>query len=172
MSDYIHLTADEFASLAAKANAAQTVGYFIRNLDTLKLELHFEREAYDALSDDAKREIKSLFLWGRRSGCWISRHKEPRLIWAQRLAEKLGLADAGETGVRPSFAEQQQRKAERAEARANVSTLRQIARLIVPTPCKSPSRTCAATLPFSPSPISIRLRPRLHPPARPHVRRL
>lgn len=118
MSDYIHLTADEFASLAAKANAAQTVGYFIRNLDTLKLELHFEREAYDALSDDAKREIKSLFLWGRRSGCWISRHKEPRLIWAQRLAEKLGLADAGETGVRPSFAEQQQRKAERAEARA------------------------------------------------------
>ena len=45
MSDYIHLTADEFASLAAKANAAQTVGYFIRNLDTLKLELHFEREA-------------------------------------------------------------------------------------------------------------------------------
>jgi len=118
MSDYIHLTADEFASLAAKANAAQTVGYFIRNLDTLKLELHFEREAYDALTDDAKREIKSLFLWGRRSGCWISRHKEPRLIWAQRLAEKLGLADAGETGARPSFAEQQQRKAERAEARA------------------------------------------------------
>lgn len=56
MSDYIHLTADEFASLAAKANAAQTVGYFIRNLDTLKLELHFEREAYDALTDDAKRE--------------------------------------------------------------------------------------------------------------------
>lgn len=92
--------------------------YFVRNRETLKLEMHFERETYDALSDDAKREIKSLFLWGRRSGCWISRHKEPNLVWAQHLAEKLGLADAGETGERLSFEARQQLKAERAEARA------------------------------------------------------
>lgn len=95
-----------------------TNNYFIVNQETGKLELHFDKATYQALSEDAKRTIKSHFLWGRRSGCWISRCKEPNLYGARRVAQELGLTDAGKTGERLSFAEQMERKAERAERRA------------------------------------------------------
>lgn len=93
--------------------------YYIINRETQKLELHFTKEAYAALTDEQKKEIKSNFLWGRNSGCWISRAKEPNLYWPRRVAEKLGLTDAGKTGERLSFAEQMERKQERAERRAD-----------------------------------------------------
>ena len=92
--------------------------YFIVNRETGKLELHFEKSVYSALTDEQKADIKSNFLWGRNSGCWISRCKEPNLHWARCCAERIGLADAGETGERLSFAEQMERKQERAERRA------------------------------------------------------
>ena len=93
--------------------------YFIVNKETGKLELHFSRDTYMALDDSAKGKIRSNFLWGRRSGCWISRCKEPNLYQAKRVANELGLQDAGKTGERLSFAEQMERKAERAERRAD-----------------------------------------------------
>ena len=93
--------------------------YYVVNLETGKLELHFEKETYQALTEDQKKEIKSNFLWGRNSGCWISRAKEPNLSWARRVAVSLGLEDAGKEGERLSFAEQMERKAERAERRAD-----------------------------------------------------
>ena len=89
--------------------------YFILNKETGKLELHFEKSTYAALTDAQKSEIKSNFLWGRRSGCWISRAKEPNLYYARKGAESIGLEDAGTEGERLSFAEQQARKQERAE---------------------------------------------------------
>lgn len=92
--------------------------YYILNRETCKLELHFDKADYDALSDAQKQSIKSAFLWGRRSGCWISRCKEPNLWSAEKIAKALGLADGGTTGERLSFAEQQERKAEKAEHRA------------------------------------------------------
>lgn len=92
--------------------------YYIRNRETGKLELHFEKDTYTALSGIQRSEIKSAFLWGRKSGCWISRAKEPNLWRAERVAQSLGLEDGGETGERLSFAEQQARKSERAEHRA------------------------------------------------------
>lgn len=107
---------DEFA--AKFAPAATPDSYFIRNLETGKLELHFDKADYDDLTDDQKREIKGAFLWGRRSGCWISRCKEPNLWSAEKIAKALDLADGGATGERLSFAEQQERKAEKAERRA------------------------------------------------------
>lgn len=93
--------------------------YYIFNRETCKLELHFDKANYDALSDAQKQSIKSAFLWGRRSGCWISRSKEPNLWHAEKIAKALGLADAGKTGERSSFAAQQERKAEKAEHRAD-----------------------------------------------------
>ena len=92
--------------------------YYIHNRETGKLELHFDKSEYDALTDEQRSEIKSAFLWGRRSGCWISRAKEPNLLRAEHVAKALGLEDGGEQGERLSFAEQQERKAERAEHRA------------------------------------------------------
>lgn len=107
---------DEFA--AEFAPAATLDSYFIRNRKTGKLELHFDKTDYDALTDDQKREIKGAFLWVRRSGCWISRCKEPNLCRAEQVAKALGLANAGLTGERLSFAEHQELKAEKAERRA------------------------------------------------------
>lgn len=92
--------------------------YYIHNRETGKLELHFDKSEYDALTDEQRSEIKSTFLWGRRSGCWISRAKEPNLWRAEHVAKTLSLEDGGAEGERLSFAEQQERKAERAEHRA------------------------------------------------------
>ena len=91
---------------------------FVHNKETGKLELHCDKAFYDALSDAQKQSIKGAFLWGRRSGCWISRCKEPNLWSAEKIAKALGLADGGTTGERLSFAEQQELKAEKAERRA------------------------------------------------------
>ena len=109
---------ENYGVLAHDAPAATPDSYFIRNRETGKLELHFVKADYDDLADDQKREIKGAFLWGRRSGCWISRCKEPNLWSAEKIAKALGLADGGTTGERLSFAEQQERKAEKAERRA------------------------------------------------------
>lgn len=120
-SNTITLTPEEFAARFAPAAqpAATPTDYFIRNRETGKLELHFDKATYDELTDAQKADIRSAFLWGRKSGCWISRAKEPNLWHAERVAQALGLEDAGTSGERLSFAEQQQRKAERAERRAD-----------------------------------------------------
>lgn len=92
--------------------------YYIINMETQKLELHFDKATYAALDDSQKASIKSNFLWGRSSGCWISRAKYPNTHNAERVARSLGLENAGKTGERLSFAQQMERKQERAEARA------------------------------------------------------
>lgn len=111
------MTLEEFGAMIHPQETS--ADYFIRNMETGKLELHFAKETYLALDSDAKKRIKSAFLWGRNSGCWISRCKEPNLYHAQQVAESLGLFDAGKTGERMSFADQMARKAERAERRAD-----------------------------------------------------
>lgn len=88
------------------------------NMETQKLELHFDKSDYMRLSDDLKREIKSNFLFSRRFGAWVSRAKFPNLWRAETLAKKLGLENGGKIGETLTFAEQMERKAERAEARA------------------------------------------------------
>ena len=93
--------------------------YFIINRETGKLELHFDKATYMGLDDSEKATIKSNFLWGRKSGCWISRAKVPHLSSAQRVAESLGLENAGTAGERLTYAEQMERKQERAELRAD-----------------------------------------------------
>lgn len=88
------------------------------NLETQKIELHFEKADYMALSDDLKGEIKSNYLFSRKSGVWISRAKFPNLWRVEAVAKKLGLDNGGKVGETLTFAEQMERKAERAEARA------------------------------------------------------
>lgn len=95
-----------------------TDNYFIENMETGKIELHFEKSAYMALSEDQKKEIKSNFLFSRYSSAWVSRCKFPHTYRAKEIAKKLGLADGGKTGETLSFEEQQENKAEKAERRA------------------------------------------------------
>lgn len=92
--------------------------YFVYNAETGKIELHFEKDIYQALPEESKKSIKSSFLWGRRSGCWISRAKFPNLYWPRECAKSLGLVDGGTVGERRSYAEQMEEKAEKAERRA------------------------------------------------------
>ena len=92
---------------------------YIFNLETTKIELHFEKAEYDALSAEQKSELKSAFLWSNRGKCWVSRAKEPNLWRAKAVAKKLGFTEEEREGERLSFGEQLDRQAERAEARAD-----------------------------------------------------
>jgi hypothetical protein len=93
------------------------MGKYILNKETQKIELHFSKSEYLALSEDQKRETKSNFLFSKYAGAWVSRsihyHGE-----AVRIAQKLGLTDEGSKGERLSYEEELERKAEKAEARA------------------------------------------------------
>lgn len=91
---------------------------YIFNLETTKIELHFEKAEYDALSAVQKQELKSNFLWSNRGKCWVSRAKEPNLWRAIRVAKSLGFTEEQREGERLTFAEQVERQSERAEARA------------------------------------------------------
>lgn len=91
--------------------------YFV-NKETGKLEMHFEKSEYMALTAEQKSEVKSNFLFSRRSGAWVSRAKLPHLSRAESVAKRLGLVYGGADGEALTFEEQQERKAERAEARA------------------------------------------------------
>lgn len=91
---------------------------YIFNLATTKIELHFEKSEYAALSAEQKSNLKSAFLWSRAGSCWVSRAKEPNLWRAKQVAAKLGFTEEQRQGERLSFSEQVERQAERAERRA------------------------------------------------------
>lgn len=92
---------------------------YIFNLETTKIELHFEKSDYDALTDEQRRELKSAFLWSNYGKCWVSRAKEPNLYRAKQIAQKLGFTEEQRDGERLTYAEQLQRQSERAEERAD-----------------------------------------------------
>ena len=92
--------------------------YYIINRETEKLELHFDKSEYQALSDDQKSTIKSNFLFSRYGGCWVSRAKIPNLWRAEQVAKSLGAENQGKSGEFLSFEEKMERKAARAEERA------------------------------------------------------
>jgi len=92
--------------------------YFVRNLETGKIELHFDRVTYQALPQQKKDAIKGAFLWAKSRGAWVSR--TTRNNWrAESIAKDLGLEDRGEEGEKLTYAEQVEAKTERAEARAD-----------------------------------------------------
>ena len=68
------------------------MGKYLLNKETQKIELHFDKSEYMALSDAQKKEIKSNFLWSKMAGAWVSRSINNH-YWALKVAEKLGLED-------------------------------------------------------------------------------
>jgi hypothetical protein len=48
---------------------------YILNLETGKIELHFDKAEYMALTEEEKRLIKSNFLFSKHSSAWVSRAK-------------------------------------------------------------------------------------------------
>lgn len=92
---------------------------YIFNLETTKIELHFEKSEFDSLTDDQKRQLRSAFLWSRMGKCWVSRAKEPNLWRAKEVAKNLGFTEERREGERLTYEEQLERQTERAEARAD-----------------------------------------------------
>ena len=91
--------------------------YYIINMETNKLELHFDKSSYQALTEAEKSEIKSNFLFSRYGSCWVSRCKFPSLYRAEEVAKKIGLENAGKIGQH-SFEAEMEAKQAKAEARA------------------------------------------------------
>ncbi len=92
---------------------------YVFNLETTKIELHFDKEEYQNMSEENKKFLKSKFLFSGKSKCWVSRAKEPNLYYAKEVAKKLGFENEERVGERLGFAEQLERKAERADERAD-----------------------------------------------------
>lgn len=92
---------------------------YIRNMETGKIELHFEKSEYISMPEAQKKQLKSNFLFSVKTSAWVSRCKEPNLYHAIQTAKALGFTEEERNGERLTFAEQQERKAERAEARAD-----------------------------------------------------
>lgn len=97
---------------------AETAKNYIFNLETTKIELHMEKSEYDALPEEQKKKIRSNFLFSGKGKCWVSRAKEPNLYRARKVANELGFTEEQREGERISFAEQLERKSERADERA------------------------------------------------------
>lgn len=91
---------------------------YVLNKETQKIELSFDKAVYMALSDEIKKEIKSAFLWSNKSSAWVSREIRSHFR-AHQVLTKLGATDCGSVGERLSYAEELDRKSERAEARAD-----------------------------------------------------
>ena len=91
---------------------------YIKNMETGKIELHFSKQEYQALSDELKKEIQSSYLFSGTAKAWVSRgiHNQYRAI---QTAKKLGFTEEEKTGERLTFAEQLERKQEKAEHRAD-----------------------------------------------------
>ena len=84
--------------------------YFVRNLETDKLELHFDKATYKALSFDQRKDVKSYFLFSRQAEAWVSKAKITGGLTggysAEKIAKEIGLVYAGETGTRKTALEQ------------------------------------------------------------------
>ncbi len=91
---------------------------YIKNLETGKIELHFDKADYLKLSNEDKSKIKSTFLFSRFAGAWVSRAKDPNLYWPMKVAKELNLSDGGEQGEKLSFAQQVENFQDKAAARA------------------------------------------------------
>jgi len=93
------------------------MGKYINNLETGKIELHFEKSDYMNMTDAEKKELKSAYLFSGKLSAWVSRETRNHYR-ALQVAKKLGFDTEVRQGERISYAEELDRKAEKAEARA------------------------------------------------------
>jgi len=88
--------------------------YYVLNSDN-KIELHLNgKEHYQNLPEDAKRNIKKGFIWGRQRGAWVSRSKDSGIPWTMR-GYSIPLKEIEE---RKEYTEAREQKIERAENKA------------------------------------------------------
>lgn len=94
------------------------MNYYIKNLETGKLELHFSKDDYLALDKALRQEIRRYFQFSKYRTAWVSKAKN-NLYSPLQVAKKLGLEYRGEEGEKLSFEEQLNIKQEKAANRAD-----------------------------------------------------
>lgn len=90
---------------------------YINNLETGKIELHFTKEEYQALTDEQKKSLKSAYLFSRYAQAWVSRAKNNHYS-ALQVATNLGFTEEEIQGTRLTYEEELNRKVEKAERRS------------------------------------------------------
>lgn len=92
---------------------------YTKNLETNRIELRFKngKADYLALPSNQRKMLNSAYLWSRTADAWVSR--STRNHWrAIDVAKKLGFTDMVQVGQRLSYEEELERKAAKAEQRA------------------------------------------------------
>lgn len=92
--------------------------YFIKNLETGKLNLFTSKEFYTQLDEHDKKDIKRFCLFSRTIGGWVSKAIFERTTYLRQKLISLGFEYKGTQGEKIPFAEKIERKQERAEQRA------------------------------------------------------
>jgi len=89
--------------------------YYVLNSDN-KIELHLNgKQHYQNLPEDAKKDIKRAFVWGRQRGAWVSRSKDSGIPWPMR-GYSISLKAIED---RKEYTEAREQKIERAENKAD-----------------------------------------------------
>lgn len=89
---------------------------YLLNKETNRIELAFSLEQYKALTIEQSKELKSAFLFSGREKKWISRSTQNH--WrAVDCAKKLGFTNGGSVGESLSYAEELERKKEKASGK-------------------------------------------------------
>lgn len=91
---------------------------YINNLETGRIELHFEKEDYKNLPNSQKNEVRRGYLWSRGANAWISRSTKNHYR-AIQTAKRLGFTEEIRQGERLSYEEEIQLKSSKAERRAD-----------------------------------------------------
>jgi 2'-5' RNA ligase len=108
----------EVAKLMGMEEGASPGNHYVRNRETGKLELHFDKATYKAMEESMKSDIKRNFLFSPSRQAWVSRSSS-NTRYAEEVAQKAGLKNAGETGEKVAFADKMQAAQERASDRAD-----------------------------------------------------
>jgi hypothetical protein len=98
--------------------------YYVKNLESGKLNVFTTKAYYDQLSNDQKKAIKNFCLWSKKMDCWVSKGKAENCGYLKSKLTELQFEDRGTIGERLSFEEQVSRQQTKAVGRVERSEVR------------------------------------------------
>lgn len=98
--------------------------YYVKNLESGKLNVFTTKPYYDQLPDDQKKAIKNFCLWSKKMECWVSKGKAENCLYLISKLKELQFENRGSIGERVSFEEQVTRQQTKAAGRAERSEVR------------------------------------------------
>lgn len=102
----------------------EELNYYVKNLETGKLNVFTTKPFYDALEEEQRKVFRQFCLWSRSQGCWVSKGKAERAYYLNARLKEMGFADHGSIGEKLSFREKVDREQDKAAGRAERSERR------------------------------------------------